>query len=222
MTLKEKKNAIKRINERRKEIEKSFGYDSYPARHYREKMDILAGGNLLPSGNISHGTAAVNAMTETEIEAMLRQETAGEIADKGRKHLEKETGKSAKEITVDEIADFYKKIKPVQEMLEDLGPDMSDALYKWRKENGYLKGSGKGRMTYDQIAEACSQWKELSEEEQNPFKPKNREKARQEMAEVFPPTDAEARTASTTSKIRIQSGRGSGSTFKTSGVSESV
>ena len=222
MTLKEKKNAIKRINERRKEIEKRFGYDSYPARHYREKMDILAGGNLLPSGNISHGTAAVEAMTEKDIEAMLRQETAGEIADKGRKHIEKETGKSAKEISVDEIADFYKKVKPVQEMLEDLGPDMSDALYKWRKENGYLKGSGKGRMTYDQIAEACNQWKNLSEDEQNPFKPQNREKARQEMAEVFPPTDAEARTASTTSKIRIQSGRGSGSTFKTSGVSDSV
>lgn len=222
MTLKEKKDAVKRINDRRKQIEKRFGYDSYPARHYREKMDVLAGGNLLPSGNISHGTAAVEAMTDEEIEAMLRQETAGEIADKGRKHIEKETGKSAKDITPEEISGFYQKIKVTQEMLEDIGPDISNALYKWRLQNGYLRGSGKGRMTYDQIEEACKQWKNLSGDEQNPFKPENRESARQQMAAVFPPTDAEARTASTTSKVSIQSGRGSGSTFKTSGVSDSV
>lgn len=218
MTLEQKRSAIKRINERRKEIEKKFGKDSYPARHYREKMDILSGGNLLPSGNISHGNKALDAMPDEDIEAMLKQETAGDIVKKGKKHLERETGRT--DITTEDLARFYEQIKPVQEMLEDLGPDMSDALYKWRKENGYLKGSGNGRMSYSQIEEAVSQWNAMTEEEQNPFKqPSYREDARQEMSAVFEGSpQAVIKGSSATNKVQITSGR-SGGNMRTSGVS---
>lgn len=218
MTLEQKRSAIKRINERRKEIEKKFGKDSYPARHYREKMDVLSGGNLLPSGNISHGNKALEAMSDEDIEAMLKQETAGDIAKKGRKHLERETGRT--DITTEDLARFYEQIKPVQEMLEDLGPDMSDALYKWRKENGYLKGSGNGRMSYSQIEEAVSQWNAMTEEEQNPFKqPSYREDARQEMSAVFEGSpQAVIKGSSATNKVQIASGK-SGGNMRTSGVS---
>lgn len=224
MTLEQKRSAIKRINDRRKQIEKTFGVDSYPARHYREKMDVLSGGNLLPSGNISHGNAALDSMSDEDIEAMLKQETAGEIKRKGRKHLEKETGRSADDITDADLAAFYEKIKPVQEMLEDLGPDMSDALYKWRKENGYLKGSGKGRMSYEQISEAVSQWRGMTEEDQNPFKqPDYREDARVEMSQVFSGApQATIKGSSVTSKVGITPAKGSTKTFRTSGVSNKV
>ena len=223
MTREQKKSAVKRINERRKEIEKAFGVDSYPARHYREKMNILSGGNLLPSGNISHSNASVDAMTDEAVEAMLRQETAGDIKRKGRKHLEKETGKKAEEFSNDDLADFYKKIKPVQEMLEDLGPDMSNALYKWRKENGYLKGSGKGRMTYDQISAAASQWNALSEEEKNPFKESSyREDARVEMSQTFDGAPiATVKAEPNTDKVSIVPVKGSDN-MRTSGVSNKV
>lgn len=218
MTLEQKRSAIKRINERRKEIEKKFGKDSYPARHYREKMDVLSGGNLLPSGNISHGNKALDSMSDEDIEAMLKQETAGEISKKGKKHLERETGRT--DITTEDLARFYEQIKPVQEMLEDLGPDMSDALYKWRKENGYLKGSGNGRMSYSQIEEAVNQWNAMTEEEHNPFKqPSYREDARQEMAEVFEGApQAVIKGSSATNRVQITSGKGGGN-MRTSGVS---
>ena len=226
MTLEEKRSAVKRINDRRKQIEKTFGVDSYPARHYREKMDVLAGGNLLPSGNISHGNAALDRMSDEAIKSMLKQETAGAIIKKGKRHLAKETGADPEELTKEDLASFYEVIRPLQDMLEDITPDMSDALFEWRKANGYLKGSGKGQMTYEQINDALNQWKELPEDERKRRSgAEYREEARRNAENEFSGSPiatvdrTEQRDRTKTSKVGISPAKGSTKTFRTSGVS---
>lgn len=210
MTLEQKRSAIKRINERRKEIEKKFGKDSYPARHYREKMDILSGGNLLPSGNISHGNKALEGMEDSAIEAMLKQETAGEIVKKGKKNIAKETGKPEESITTKDLSDFYEQIRPLQDMLEELSEDMSDALFEWRRKNGFLKGSGQRRLSYAEIRQAFDEWEGSSNEFKEAHRGSDyRERARKDAENEFSGVPIAVMPGSRTEERSRVSGRSS-------------
>ena len=87
-------NKIKRINERRSEIERAVASNKLP-KEYLEQYEAairsaVHDSSLINSrGNISHGKRAVDTLNSKALDALLKKETAGEAVKKTYKHYKK-------------------------------------------------------------------------------------------------------------------------------------
>lgn len=87
-------NKIKRINERRTEIERAVSANKLP-KEYLEQYEAairsaVHDSSLINSrGNISHGKRAVDTLNSKALDALLKKETAGEAVKKTYKHYKK-------------------------------------------------------------------------------------------------------------------------------------
>ena len=144
MTDAQKVSAIKRINERMAEIKRTFGENSPEYERYRQAVDRAAGDYLTPSGNISHGKAALAGIDDTKLGALGERQTAGEI----RKDYQR--GAEAEGVSEEEYRDMVNKVR------EKLAGDYylaSDAL---NYVNFYSKVKGR-RPTYQELDDAIAQ-----------------------------------------------------------------
>ena len=87
-------NKIKRINERRTEIERAVSSNKLP-KEYLEQYEAAIRSAVHDSslintrGNISHGKRAVDTLNSKALDALLKKETAGEAVKKTYKHYKK-------------------------------------------------------------------------------------------------------------------------------------
>ena len=87
-------NKIKRINERRTEIERAVAANKLP-KEYLDQYEAairsaVHDSSLINSrGNISHGKRAVDTLNSKALDALLKKETAGEAVKKTYKHYKK-------------------------------------------------------------------------------------------------------------------------------------
>lgn len=89
-----KVNKIKRINERRTEIERAVASNKLPKEYldqYEAAMRSAVHDSSLFSakGNISHSKRAVDTLNSKALDALLKKETAGEAVKKTYKHYKK-------------------------------------------------------------------------------------------------------------------------------------
>lgn len=87
-------NKIKRINERRAEIERAVNANKLPKEYldqYEAAMRAAVHDNSLFSakGNISHGKRAVDTISSRALDALLKKETAGTAVEKTYKYYQK-------------------------------------------------------------------------------------------------------------------------------------
>ena len=87
-------NKIKRINERRTEIERAVASNKLPKEYldqYEAAMRSAVHDNSLFSakGNISHGKRAVDTLNSKALDALLKKETAGTAVNKTYKYYQK-------------------------------------------------------------------------------------------------------------------------------------
>lgn len=79
MTDQQKVSAIKRINERTRQIERKFGKNSPEYRAARERLEVASGGNLTKGGLLSHGKKQVDALSSQQLYGLLESKTAAEL-----------------------------------------------------------------------------------------------------------------------------------------------
>lgn len=89
-----KVNKIKRINERRAEIERAVNDRRLPKEYldaYESAMRSAVHDSTLINarGNISHGKKAVDTISSKSLDALLKKETAGEATKKTYKYYKK-------------------------------------------------------------------------------------------------------------------------------------
>ena len=87
-------NKIKRINERRTEIERAVASNKLPKEYldqYEAAMRSAVHDNSLFSakGNISHGKRAVDTLNSKALDALLKKETAGTAVNKTYQYYQK-------------------------------------------------------------------------------------------------------------------------------------
>ena len=96
-------NKIKRINERRTEIERAVASNKLP-KEYLDQYEAairsaVHDSSLINSrGNISHGKRAVDTLNSKALDALLKKETAGEAVKKTYKHYKPFLGRELKHI----------------------------------------------------------------------------------------------------------------------------
>lgn len=142
----DKVKAIKRINERRAEIARAVKKNQLP-KIYLKRYDesILAAVKdpklLTKTGNISHGSKAVGALSTNDLKGLLNRETAAEAKQTARRQYEEEQ-KQYKDTYWDEYDeeteepeeaeytydDYLNDVNAVNEALEDNYAETYDAF----------------------------------------------------------------------------------------------
>lgn len=197
---KEKKAAINRLNDRLRQIELRFGEDSAPAKDYRAKMEKLGGEYTLPTGRISKSTKALDSMSMQDIKAMERQKTAGDLMSSWGDYISEVEKIDKSKISSKDIIDYYENSKKVREGLDALGDYESEAIRRYRNRHHKQKG----KLTYDDLRRATTEWNKLDERMQRNYIKKT-EKARKEAINKYytgaPTKVAPPRTETTSRNI---------------------
>ena len=143
MTDEQKVSAIKRINERRAQMRRDFGEDSSLYRQYDNAINLaISDDALLPSGNISHGKAALDLIDEHDLEMLLRKETAGDIKKRAREEAKRESEETGEAVNWKDIIDAQ---EVVYEVMEDDYSEFYEAVKLYWGEVG--KGHPKPAYT---------------------------------------------------------------------------
>lgn len=186
-------NKIKRINERRTEIERAVSSNKLP-KEYLEQYEAairsaVHDSSLINSrGNISHGKRAVDTLNSKSLDALLKKETAGEAVKKTYKHYKKykeeeeRIKKRSREWYSDSDNPFISDED--QEFTPDYEEESSGSYEEYLADRDYvyenmqddadwyaaIKASFTGvpgLKTYHQLKKAHETFINMSEEEQN-------------------------------------------------------
>lgn len=159
-SLAQKQSAIKRINERFAELKRAVKKGDLPpsiVERYADAMRAAAGGNLLKSGNISHGKKAALAISDDDITNLLSRETAGVAKKKIKEQVAREYGS---DYTREEMEQYFSDMDFVNSELSEKPTATYDAFDKAFR--GVL-----GVKTYSQLANAIRVYKPTVD--RNPF-----------------------------------------------------
>lgn len=189
-------NKIKRINERRTEIERAVAANKLP-KEYLEQYEAairsaVHDSSLINSrGNISHGKRAVDTLNSKALDALLKKETAGDAVKKTYKHYKKykeeeeRIKKRSREWYADPDNPFISDAEfEDQETAPDYGEESSGSYEEYLADRDYvyenmqdnvdwyaaIKASFTGvpgLKTYHQLKKAHETFINMSEEEQN-------------------------------------------------------
>ena len=189
-------NKIKRINERRAEIERAVSSQKLPKEYldqYEAAMRAAVHDNTLFSskGNISHGKKAVDTISSKALDALLKKETAGTAVKKTYKFYQKyreETERikeRSREYYSDDENPFIEDEEITQEYPEEwTDEDISGSYEEYLADRDYvyenMQGdpdwysaikaffTGKaGLKSYHQLRAAHERFSTMSPEEQN-------------------------------------------------------
>lgn len=183
-------NKIKRINERRSEIERAVASKKLP-KEYLDQYEAairaaVHDSNLINSRrNISHGKRAVDTISSKALDALLKKETAGTAIKKTYKHYKKyveETERiqhQAREIYSEddnpfieppELSPDYDELsQSYEEYLADrdyVYENMSDDPDWYSALKAFFTGVG-GQKTYHQLKLAYERFISMSPDDQN-------------------------------------------------------
>lgn len=189
-------NKIKRINERRTEIERAVESNKLP-KEYLDQYEAairsaVHDSSLINSrGNISHGKRAVDTLNSKALDALLKKETAGEAVKKTYKHYKKykeeeeRIKKRSREWYSDPDNPFISDEEfEYQDTAPDYGDEASGSYEEYLADRDYvyenmqddadwyaaIKASFTGvpgLKTYHQLKKAHETFINMSEEEQN-------------------------------------------------------
>jgi hypothetical protein len=189
-------NKIKRINERRSEIERAVASNKLP-KEYLDQYEAairsaVHDSSLINSrGNISHGKRAVDTLNSKALDALLKKETAGEAVKKTYKHYKKykeeeeRIKKRSREWYADQDNPFISDEEfGDQDTAPDYGEESSGSYEEYLADRDYvyenmqddadwyaaIKASFTGvpgLKTYHQLKKAHETFINMTEEEQN-------------------------------------------------------
>lgn len=162
MTTAQKQSAIHRINDRYHQIVEQFGAGSRPAEDYHAAMMALGGPDGMTStGRLKRGKSVVDKMREGDIDALLSKPTAGQIKERLKRNYAEDNDIDEDEVTDDQIQEELDIEQETLDLMDELGAALSDAIHKWR--TAHKRNTGK--MTYDELAEACREYQQSTSEE---------------------------------------------------------
>lgn len=179
----DKVKKIKRINERRAEIERAVKDKKLPKEfldQYEAAMRSAVHDSTLfsPKGNISHGKDALNKINEKSLDALLKKETAGQAKKSTYKHYkayveEQERAQRTIWERVEEGEDIDDTDYGSGYSYEDFISDR-DYVYENMESDVDWYNSMKaafqgvpGTKSYAQLKEANERWNAASQEERN-------------------------------------------------------
>ena len=147
MTHEQKVSAIKRINERRAQMRRDFGEDSSLYRQYDNAIQLsIPDAALLPSGNISHGSKAVDMIPDSTLEVLLRKETAGDIKKRAKEEAKRESEETGERVS-------WRDIIEAQEVVYEVMENDYSEFYEAVKVYWGQVGKGQPKPTYTTIKE---------------------------------------------------------------------
>lgn len=162
MTTAQKQSAIHRINDRYHQIVLQFGAGSRPAEDYHAAMMALGGPEgMTTTGRLKRGKSAVENMKEGDIDALLAKPTAGQIKDRLRQNYADDNDIEPEDVTDEQIQEELDIEQETMDLMNELGAALSDAIHKWRVS--HRKNTGK--MSYDELAQACREYQQTTKEE---------------------------------------------------------
>lgn len=140
--LRNKENKIKRINERRAEIERAVNDHKLPKEYlnqYESAMRSAVHDNSLFSakGNISHGKRALQEIDTKALDALLKKETSGEAVKKSYQYYKKyyeeqqRLKERSREIYQDDDNPYIQKYEPEGEDTTPYTPEAEDSGYSY-------------------------------------------------------------------------------------------
>lgn len=143
---KEKAKDVKRINQRMADIRKRFGEDSSLYRNYANAIILaIPDDAILPSGNISHSNAALDMISDKDLNALLRKETAGDIIYKAKEEAKREQEETGESVSWQDVISAQES---VYQLIEDDYDDFYEAVdFYWDT----IGGKGHPRPTYMEI-----------------------------------------------------------------------
>lgn len=184
-------NKIKRINERRAEIERAVSSQKLPKEYldqYEAAMRAAVHDNSLFSskGNISHSKKAVDTISSKALDALLKKETAGTAVKKTYKYYKKyrEELERIKERSREYYSDDENPFIEDEEITQDYLEDISGSYEKYLADRDYVYENmlqdpdwysaikafftGKaGLKSYHQLRAAHERFSTMTKEEQN-------------------------------------------------------
>lgn len=187
--LKNKENKIKRINERRAEIERAVNDHKLPKEYldqYEAAMRSAVHDNSLFSakGNISHGKRALQEIDTKALDALLKKETSGEAQKQSYKFYknyyeeQERIKKRSREYYSDEYNPFIldqEDKQPIRDegyTYEDYLRDR-DFFYEYLESDpdwySALKAAFQGvsgKRTYSELRQAVEKWMAMDKDQQ--------------------------------------------------------
>lgn len=161
-----KEKDIKRINERRAQIARDVAKGKLPKNaldRFENAIRSIAGAFLNRSGNISHGKAAQEALSQEDLNALLQRSSSRSLQREIKEQVAQEYDKSVKEVTMAEIQGYMSDVDYVNNKIDedsDRAYDAFDAAFH----------GVKGRKTYAQLRQALEAYAtDTDQGEINPF-----------------------------------------------------
>ena len=162
-----KEKAIKRVNERRAQIQRDVRAGKLPEsslEQYDAAIRAAAGDFLNRSGNIAHGKAAQEGISWNDINALLQRESSRQLQSDIKKKAAEQYDKDPRKLTAEEVRQYVGDVDYVNKQFAE----EYERTYKALDEK--YRGV-KGRKTYSQLATTIREWniKHPKTEEVNPF-----------------------------------------------------
>lgn len=155
----EKEKKIKRINERRAQIAREVKEGKLPndvLRRYENAMRAAAGDYINASGNITHGKAAQDAISDEALDALLQRDTAGQLKREIKKQAAEEYDKPVKDLTKEDIAAYNDMLDTVNSYIEE-HPERAYDKVTHTGAFAIFRGL-KGVRTYRELQDAIDQY----------------------------------------------------------------
>lgn len=126
MTDQQKVSAIKRINERTRDIERKFGKNSPEFRAAQERLEVASGGKLTKGGLLSHGKKQVETLSSQQLYGLLESKTAADLR-KGYVEGAKQEF-DTDEPTKEEVERYRDLANTVRDLIKEYPDKVSDAV----------------------------------------------------------------------------------------------